>query len=83
MPADPGLGFDDHQGIFSIEQPRPKGEGETGGVVQWSWLLLSLLLAGQLFSQEQDFCAQGGVLADHQREEMKSVCDQIGDQVKE
>ena len=83
MPADPDLGFDDHQGIFPIEQPRPKGEGETGGIVQSSWLLLSLLLAGQLFSQEQDFCAQSRVPADRQREETKSVCDPIGDPVRE
>jgi hypothetical protein len=84
MPADQGLGFDNHGSPPRIEQARPEGEGETDGVVQSSWLRRSLLLAGQLFSQEQDFCAQSRVPADRQREEeTKSVCDPIGDPVKE
>jgi len=47
---------------------------------------LSLLIEGQLLSQEQDLRAQGCARAEQETEEKKkkkSVRDQIGDQVKQ
>jgi hypothetical protein len=38
---------------------------------------------GQLLSQEQDFRAEGRARAEHETEEKKSICDQIGDQLKQ
>ena len=79
MPANQGLGFDDDQGLFPIAEARPEDERETGGVVQSSRLDLSLLIEGQLLSQEQDLRAQGCARAEQETEEKKSVRDQIGD----
>ena len=59
MPANQGLGFDDDQGLFPITKARPEDKRETGRVVQSSRLDLSLLIKGQLLSQEQDLRAQG------------------------
>jgi hypothetical protein len=59
MPAYQSLWFDDYQGFFPIAKARPEDERESGGVVQLSRLDLSLLIEGQLLSQEQDLCAQG------------------------
>jgi len=83
VPADQGLGPDDHQGIFPIEQPRPNHERETGGVVQSSRLRLPFFIESQLLSQEQDFCAQGRARAEHETEETASVPSQISDQGKQ
>src|SRR5215469_4075011 len=41
------------------DKARPEDETDTGGVVQSSRLGLSLLIEGQLLSQEQDLRAQG------------------------
>src|SRR6516164_59672 len=57
MPANQGLGFDDDQGLFPIAEARPEDETDTGRVVQSSRLDLSLLIEGQLLSQEQDLSA--------------------------
>jgi len=54
-----------------------------GGVVQSSWLDLSLLIEGQLLSQKQDFRAEGCARAEQETEEKKPVRDQIGDQDKQ
>src|SRR5215469_15219595 len=62
-------------------QRRPEDETDTGGVVQSSRLGLSLLIEGQLLSQEQDLRAQGCARAEQETEEKKSVRDQIGDQL--
>jgi len=43
---------------------------------------LSLLIEGQLFSQKQDFRAEGCARAEQGTEEKKPVGDQIGDQDK-
>jgi hypothetical protein len=48
-----------------------------------SRLDLSLLIEGQLLSQEQDLRAQGCARAEQEAEKKKSVRDQIGDQVKQ
>src|SRR5262249_18736741 len=79
----PSLWFDDDQGLFPIAEARPEDETDTGGVVQSSRLGLSLLIEGQLLSQEQDLRAQGCARAEQETEEEKSVRDQIGDQVKQ
>jgi hypothetical protein len=55
--------------------------GETG--VQSSRSHLPLLIEGELLSQEQDFRAEGRARAEHETEEKKSICDQIGDQLKQ
>jgi hypothetical protein len=71
---------------FPIAEARPEDETDTGGVVQSSRLGLSLLIEGQLLSQEQDLRAQGCARAEQETEEKKkkkSVRDQIGDQVKQ
>ena len=83
MPANQRLGFDDYQGLFPIAEARPEDETDTGRVVQSSRLDLSLLIEGQLLSQEQDLRAQGCARAEQETEEKKSVRDQIGDQVKQ
>jgi hypothetical protein len=83
MPADQRLGFDDYQGLFPIAEAKPDDEGETGGIVQSSWLDLPLLIEGQLLSQEQDLRAQGCARAEEETEEKKPVRDQVGDQVKQ
>src|SRR6516165_2533560 len=83
MPAYQSLWFDDDQGLFPIAEARPEDETDTGGVVQSSRLGLSLLIEGQLLSQEQDLRAQGCARAEQEAEEKKSVRDQIGDQVKQ
>jgi hypothetical protein len=48
-----------------------------GGVVQSSWLDLSLLIEGQLLWQKQDFRAEGCARAEQETEEKKPVRDQI------
>src|SRR5499425_379953 len=83
MPAYQSLWFDDDQGPFPIAEARPEDETDTGGVVQSSRLDLSLLIEGQLLSQEQDLRAQGCARAEQETEEKKSVRDQIGDQVQQ
>jgi hypothetical protein len=85
MPAYQSLWFDDYQyqGLFPIAEARPEDETDTGRVVQSSRLDLSLVIAGQLLSQEQDLRAQGCARAEQETEEKKSVRDQIGDQVKQ
>jgi hypothetical protein len=83
MPANQGLGFDDDQGLFPIAEARPEDQGETGGVVQSSWLDLPLLIEGQLLSQEQNLRAQGCAQAEQEKEEKKPVRYQIGDQDKQ
>ena len=75
MPANQGLGFDDDQGLFPIAEARPEDKGETGGVVQSSWLDLPLLKEGQLLSQKQDLRAQGCARAEQETEEKKYVPD--------
>ena len=72
MPAYQSLWFDDDQGLFPIAEARPEDETDTGGVVQSSRLDLSLLIEGQLLSQEQDLRAQGGARAEQETEEKKS-----------
>jgi len=72
MPADQRLGFDDYQGLFPIAEARPDDERKTGGVVQSSWLDLSLLIEGQLLSQKQDFCAEGCARAEQETEEKEA-----------
>src|SRR6516225_9004165 len=62
---------------------KTEDETDTGGAVQSSRLGLSLLMEGQLLSQEQDLRAQGCARAEQETEEKKSVRDQIGDQVKQ
>jgi len=83
MPAYQSLWFDDDQGLFPTAEARPEDETDTGGVVQSSRLGLSLLIEGQLLSQEQDLRAQGCARAQQETEEKKSVRDQIGEQVKQ
>jgi hypothetical protein len=83
MPANQGLGFDDDQGLFPITKARPEDKRETGRVVQSSRLDLSLLIKGQLLSQEQDLRAQGCARAEQEKEEKKRVRYQIGDQDKQ
>jgi hypothetical protein len=48
-----------------------------------SRLDLSLVIEGQLLSQEQDLRAQDCARAEQETEEKKSVREQIGDQVKQ
>jgi len=72
----------DYQGLFPIAGARPEDETDTGRVVQSSRLDLSLLIEGQLLSQEQDLRAQGCARAEQETNEKKSVRDQIGDQGK-
>ena len=83
MPANQGLGFDDDQGLFPIAEARPEDETDTGRVVQSSRMDLSLLIEGQLLSQEQDLRAQGCSRAEQETEEKKSVRGQISDQVEQ
>ena len=73
MPAYQSLWFDDDQGLFPIAEARPEDETDTGGVVQSSRLGLSLLIEGQLLSQEQDLRTQGCARAEQETEEKKSV----------
>jgi hypothetical protein len=54
-----------------------------GGVVPSSRWDLPLLLEGQMPSQEQDLRAEGRARAEQEREEKNSICDQIGDPVKQ
>ena len=79
MPANQGLGFDDDQSLFPIAEARPEDKRETGRVVQSSRLDLSLLIEGQLLSQEQNLRAQGCARAEQKTAEKKPVRDQIGD----
>jgi hypothetical protein len=44
---------------------------------------LPLLIEGQLLSQEQDFRAEGRARSEHETEEKKSICEQIGDYLKQ
>jgi hypothetical protein len=60
MPADERLGFDDHQGTFPIEQPKPDDDAGAGGVGRSPWLGLPFFTVGQLFSQEEEFGADSG-----------------------
>ena len=83
MPAYQSLWFDDDQGLFPIAEARPEDETDTGGVVQSSRLGLSLLIEGQLLSQEQDLRAQGCARAEQETEEKKYVPGQISDQLAE
>jgi hypothetical protein len=82
LAADQRLGFDDDQGLFPIAEARPEDETDTGRVVQSSRLHQSLLIEGQLLSQEQDLRAQGCARAEQETEEKKSVGGQISDQAK-
>ena len=59
MPAYQSLWIDDYQGHLPIAEARPEDETDTGGVVQSSRLDQSLLIEGQLLSQEQNLRAQG------------------------
>ena len=68
---------------FQSQRRDQKDKRETGGVVQSSWLDLSLLIEGQLLSQKQDFRAEGCARAEQETEEKKPFRDQIGDQDKQ
>ena len=71
-------GINPGDSLFPIAEARPEDETDTGRVVQSSRLDPSLLIEGQLLSQEQDLRAQGCARAEQETEE-KSVRDQIGD----
>ena len=73
----------DYQGLFPIAGARPEDETDTGRVVQSSRMDLSLLIEGQLLSQEQNLSAQGCARAEQETEEKKYVPGQISDQAKQ
>jgi len=63
-----------------IAHPAFREEQGSKPDTQQSRLDLSLLIKGQLLSQEEDLHAQGCARADKETEEKKAVRDQIGDQ---
>ena len=83
MPANQGLGFDNEQGLFPIAEARPEDKRESGRVVQSSRSDWSLLIKGQLLSQEQDLRAQGCARAEQEKDEKKPVRYEIGNQDKQ
>src|SRR5215831_7698542 len=75
MPADEGLGFDNHQGVSPGEESRPQDQRKTSGGGELAGWNSVFLVEGKLLAQEQYFGTQGSPGRKCQSQEMGALGD--------
>lgn len=82
MPPDEGLWRHIHQGLFPSKPVGEQYQDTSGDVVEASWSNFTLLVEGQLFSQEEIFRRQRGTGSCREGKKMHAVREEHANEMR-